>query len=146
MKLSFSIIITLLVFNLGCSSSNEEVQQNVEYPVSFEKIPLKEMIDISKISTATIRNIYGTVDLSEEQLERFKSSLSTLLLQGGIIKPGTISFVVTIDGKVYSGYSTTGSETICFNNLPVDRTDYKNFVEFCFTSSEKINLNNYKAD
>lgn len=111
-----------------------------------QNLKFEQLINVDSISEVTVNNNYGSVKLNSSQLKKIRKEFSAMTLHWCCpTKPGAISIKLTIADKKYYGYSTTGSNLVFFDDLPIN---YKSFEyigpEYYFQMPNKMNFNNYK--
>lgn len=135
------ILSILFLFFLCISCDHQQTQTTKESKVLFQ-----DLINVSDIERVISNNNSGTVELDENQLLKFKQELNLFELHSCCpTKPGAISIEMIISGDMYSGYSSTGSNLICFYNLLIKKGPTECNDSECFFEMPKgVNLDNYK--
>ena len=151
MKIKKQIILLLFSSIFTCCTFNNEKPDDKEQTINetadnHQELYFKDLVDIKSIEKVLIRNNYGEIDLDEGQLDKIKSEMSKMKLYWCCpTKPGAITFEITINGKVYSGHSSTGSKLLFFDDLPIILEGFKyDGPDIYFEMPKGMNFDNYK--
>ncbi len=152
MKIKNEIILILLASILtNCSFINKNTEEKQQVTEQIEnnnqELYFKDLIEIDDIENVFIRNNYGEINLNKSQLDMFRNEMADMKLHWCCpTKPGAIYIEITINGKIYSGYSSNGSSLLFFDrDLPIKKKDFEyDGSEIYFEMPKGMNLDNYK--
>ncbi len=126
----YSVFI-LLIFGCTTHAKNE--------------LTLGDCVDIEKISKVRMQNNMGDFDLSDAQLEKFKSQISTLTYEPNMaVKLGPINVTLTIADQEYMIVTGTHSDFVEIDHRMIIRNKEK--VTSDFFRNNGINFDNYKEE
>ncbi len=105
---------------------------------------LADFVEIEKIETVLMRNNSGTFKLSEDQLTKFKSEISTFTHDPNLnLKLGMISMDLIINGQSFIIYARTHGDYVEIDPAMVSKN--KSHLKGCFFKTNGLNFDNYKA-